>query len=192
MMSIVVVGGGQAGASLVTKLRGLGYEGALTLICAEPVPPYQRPPLSKAYLLGDMTKERLFLKPEAFYADQNIDLKLGVEVTTIDPSAKTVTSGGETLAYDQLALTTGSVPRRLPAAIGGDLDGIYEVRGLADVDAMEPEFAEGKRVLVIGGGYIGLEAAAVASKLGLHVTLVEMADRILQRVAAPETSDFFR
>ncbi|MEM7188264.1 MAG: FAD-dependent oxidoreductase, partial [Pseudomonadota bacterium] len=105
---------------------------------------------------------------------------------------KTVAVGGETLEYDHLALTTGSVPRRLPAAIGGDLDGVYEVRGLADVDAMEPEFAEGKRALVIGGGYIGLEAAAVASKLGVSVVLVEMADRILQRVAAPETSDYFR
>ena len=139
-----------------------------------------------------MELERLYLRPESFYADQNISLRLGAHVSAIDPAAKTLTVDGETLAYDQLALTTGSTPRRLPAAIGGALDGVYVVRGLSDVDAMEPEFGEGKRVLIIGGGYIGLEAAAVAAKKGLNVTLVEMADRILQRVASPETSDYFR
>lgn len=192
MGGIVVVGGGQAAASLVAKLRTLGYEGAVTLISEEPVPPYQRPPLSKAYLLGEMTEERLYLRPAGFYADQNIDLGLSTRADAIDPAAKTVTVGAEAFSYDQLALCTGSVPRRLPARIGGDLGGVYEVRTLADVDRMAPEFTEGNRVLVIGGGYIGLEAAAVASKLGLEVTLVEMADRILQRVAAPATSDYFR
>ncbi|MEL7470202.1 MAG: FAD-dependent oxidoreductase [Pseudomonadota bacterium] len=192
MGGIVVVGGGQAAASLVAKLRGLGFDGALTLISEEPVPPYQRPPLSKAYLMGDMTAERLFLKPEAFYADQNIDLRLGARVDRIDPAAKTVHMGGAEISYDHLALCTGSVPRRLPAAIGGNLDGVFEVRTLADVDRMAPSFGVGRHVLVIGGGYIGLEAAAVASKLGLKVTLVEMAERILQRVAAPQTSDYFR
>jgi 3-phenylpropionate/trans-cinnamate dioxygenase ferredoxin reductase subunit len=192
MGGIVVVGGGQAGASLVAKLRSLGHDGAVTLISAEPVPPYQRPPLSKAYLLGDMTAERLYLRPEEFYADQNIDLKLSTRIDAIDPATKTITAGGEVISYDQLALCTGSTPRMLPASIGGDLDGVYAVRTLGDVDRMAPEFAEGRRVLVVGGGYIGLEAAAVASKLGLQVTLVEMAERILQRVAAPETSDFFR
>ncbi|MGD1925191.1 MAG: NAD(P)/FAD-dependent oxidoreductase [Paracoccaceae bacterium] len=192
MGGIVVVGGGQAGASLVAKLRSLGYDGALTLISEEPVPPYQRPPLSKAYLMGDMTAERLFLKPEAFYADQNIDLRLSARVDRIDPAAKTVHMGGAKISYDHLALCTGSVPRRLPAAIGGDLDGVFEVRTLTDVDEMSPSFQAGRHVLVIGGGYIGLEAAAVASKLGLKVTLVEMAERILQRVAAPQTSDYFR
>ncbi|MEL6996623.1 MAG: FAD-dependent oxidoreductase [Pseudomonadota bacterium] len=192
MGGIVVVGGGQAAASLVAKLRGLGFDGALTLISEEPVPPYQRPPLSKAYLMGDMTAERLFLKPEAFYADQNIDLRLGTRVDRIDPAAKTVHTGGAEISYDHLALCTGSVPRRLPAAIGGNLDGVFEVRTLADVDQMAPSFGAGRHVLVIGGGYIGLEAAAVASKLDLKVTLVEMAERILQRVAAPQTSDYFR
>ena len=192
MGGIVVVGGGQAAASLVAKLRTLGCEDAITLITEEPVPPYQRPPLSKAYLMGDMAEERLYLRPAEFYADQNIDLRLSTRVAAIDPAAKTVTANGETVRYDQLALCTGSNPRRLPARIGGDLDSVYEVRTLADVDRMAPEFIQGRRVLVIGGGYIGLEAAAVASKLGLEVTLVEMAERILQRVAAPETSDYFR
>lgn len=192
MSHIIVIGAGQAGSSLTAKLRKLGFDGKVTLIGEESAPPYQRPPLSKAYLLGDMERERLFLRPESFYADQDIELRLGARVEAIDAAAKTVTVGGEVLEYDQLALTTGSEPRRLPAAIGGDLDGIYTVRGLPDVDAMAPEFVEGRHVLIIGGGYIGLEAAAVAAKSGLKVTLVEMADRILQRVASTETSDFFR
>ncbi|WP_321830196.1 NAD(P)/FAD-dependent oxidoreductase [Thalassovita sp.] len=192
MQKIVVVGAGQAGASLVAKLRSLGFEGEVTLIGAEPVLPYQRPPLSKAYLLGDMALERLYLRPESFYADNNITLRLGAEVTGIDRAAKSVQLAKGAIDYDALVLTTGSAPRHLPAAIGGALEGVHVVRGLADVDAMGPEFGEGKSVLIVGGGYIGLEAAAVAAKKGLKVTLVEMADRILQRVAAPETSDYFR
>lgn len=193
MTHVVVVGAGQAGASLVAKLRAVGFEGEITLIGAEKVPPYQRPPLSKAYLLGEMAEERLYLRPAEFYADQDISLRLDTRVTGINSAAKTITlSDGETLAYDELAITTGAHPRMLPAAIGGMLDGVFAVRDLSDADAMAPEFTAGKRVLIIGGGYIGLEAAAVASKLGLQVTLVEMADRILQRVAAPETSDYFR
>ena len=192
MGHVIVIGAGQAGASCVAKLRSGGYEGEVTLIGAEPVPPYQRPPLSKAYLLGDMALERLFLRPESFYAEQDITLRLNQQVEAIDAAAKTVSVAGEMLRYDDLVLTTGSVPNRLPAAIGGDLDGVHVVRDLADVDAMSPRFTEGAKVLIVGGGYIGLEAAAVAAKLGLQVTLVEMSERILQRVAAPETSDFFR
>lgn len=192
MTHIVVIGGGQAGSSLVAKLRALKHDGPITLICGEDVPPYQRPPLSKAYLLGEMEEDRLYLRPESFYAEKDIALKLGRKVTAVDTAAKTVTVGDEVISYDQLALTTGSVPRRLPEALGGALEGVYTVRSLRDVDAMQPEFQPGRHVLVIGGGYIGLEAAAVASKLGLKVTLVEMAERILQRVAAPQTSDWFR
>ena len=193
MTHVVVVGAGQAGASLVAKLRAVGFDGDITLIGAEKVPPYQRPPLSKAYLLGEMAEERLYLRPAEFYADHNITLRLDTRVTGIDRAARTVVlSDGQTLHYDELALTTGAHPRTLPAAVGGMLDGVFAVRDLSDADAMAPAFTAGRRVLIIGGGYIGLEAAAVASKLGLQVTLVEMADRILQRVAAPETSDYFR
>ncbi len=192
MSHIVVIGAGQAGASLVARLRKDGFEGDITLVGAEPHLPYQRPPLSKAYLLGEMELERLFLRPESFYAENNITLRLGQPVTAIDPQAKTVTVGDAVISYDQLALTTGSHPRRLPAAIGGDLDGVHVVRDLAHVDDMEPYVTEGARALIVGGGYIGLEAAAVCAKRGVKVTLVEMADRILQRVAAPETSDYFR
>jgi len=192
MPGVVVVGAGQAGASLVARLRKDGYEGRITLIGEEPAPPYQRPPLSKAYLLGDMALERLYLRPHHYYGEVGIDLRLGARVDRIDRAARCVHVEGEAIPYETLVLTTGSVPRRLPAGIGGDLDGVHVVRDLADADAMGPQFGPGKRVLIVGGGYIGLEAAAVAAKKGLKVTLVEMSKRILSRVAAPETSDFFR
>lgn len=196
MSHYIVVGAGQAGQSIVTTLRWQGFEGQITLIGDEPAIPYQRPPLSKAYLLGEMEFDRLYLRPEGYYTDENITLRRSTQVTGIDAAMKTiaVTKDGvsETLSYDALALTTGSAPRRLPATIGGDLDGVYTMRSLADADAIAPEFVEGASVLIVGGGYIGLEAAAVAAKKGLNVTLVEMSERILQRVASKETSDYFR
>lgn len=192
MSGIVIIGAGQAGASLAIKLRALGYKGDVTLIGEEKFLPYQRPPLSKKYLLGDMALDRLYLRPRDFYTEQLISLRLGAHVTAINPTAKTISIGDETISYDHLALTTGSTPRLLPAAIGGRLNGVFAVRSLADVGAMQPAFESGGHVLIIGGGYIGLEAAAVAAAKGLKVTLVEMADRILQRVACAETSDYFR
>jgi 3-phenylpropionate/trans-cinnamate dioxygenase ferredoxin reductase subunit len=192
MSHVVVIGAGQAGASVVARLRAKGHSGPITLIGEEPVPPYQRPPLSKGYLLGEMGADRLMLRSPEFYHENGITLKLGHPVDRIDRVAQTVTVGDDVIGYDELVLTTGSVPRRLPAAIGGDLAGVYTVRTLADVDAEASDFVPGRRVVIVGGGYIGLEAAAVAAKLGLQVTVVEMAPRILQRVAAPETSDWFR
>ena len=192
MAQVVVIGAGQAGASCVARLRAKGYEGRILLIGDEPVAPYQRPPLSKAYLLGEMEMERLLLRAPEFYTENAIELRLGQSVSAVDPAARTVTIGGETIAYDDLVLATGSIPRRLPAAIGGDLKGVYTVRTLADIDGARHEFQPGRHLVVIGGGYIGLEAAAVAAKLGLTVHVVEMAPRILQRVAAPETSAYFR
>jgi 3-phenylpropionate/trans-cinnamate dioxygenase ferredoxin reductase component len=189
---IVVIGAGQAGAACVARLRAEGFAGPITLIGEEPVPPYQRPPLSKAYLLGEMSIDRLLLRPESYYRDAGITLMLGCPVDAIDRASRQVIVGGQTIAYDALVLATGAVPRRLPAAIGGDLGGVHVVRGLADVDGMAPGLQPGRRALIVGGGYIGLEAAAVARKRGMDVTLIEMAPRILQRVAAPETSDFFR
>ncbi len=191
-MRVVIVGAGQAGAALAARLRALGHQGPLTMIGEEPAPPYQRPPLSKAYLLGEMEEERLWLRAPGFWAENGIDLRLGQRVTAIDRAARTVTAGGEVIPYDHLCLTTGSTPRRLPAAIGGDLAGVHTVRTLADVDAMRPDFAPGKRAVIVGGGYIGLEAAAVACKLGVEATVIEMAPRILQRVASPETSAHVR
>ena len=191
-MQVVVIGAGQAGAALVAKLRALGHQGPITLIGDEPAPPYQRPPLSKAYLMGEMEEERLWLRAPEFYRDHAITLQLGTPVTAINRADRQITLGDQVIPYDALALTTGSAARTLPAGIGGTLPGVYTVRTLADVDAIRPEFRPGRRLIIIGGGYIGLEAAAVAAKLGLDVTVVELAPRILQRVAAPETSDHFR
>lgn len=143
-------------------------------------------------MLGEIELERLFLRPQSFYDDHNITLQLGSHVTKIDRDARTVITDAGSLSYDNLILATGSWPRRLPPAIGGDLRGVYVMRDLSDADAMAAEFQKDRHVLIIGGGYIGLEAAAVAAQKGLRVTLVEMADRILQRVAAPQTSDYFR
>ena len=192
MTHVVVIGAGQAGAALVARLSAGSHQGSITLIGAEPHPPYQRPPLSKAYLMGEMAAERLWLRGAEFYAEHGITLRLGQVVAAIDPVGKTVSLGSDSLAYDELVLTTGSTPRRLPTAMGGDLVGVYTVRSLSDVDAMKSEFVAGRRLVIVGGGYIGLEAAAVARKLGLDVTVLEMAPRILQRVAAPETSDYVR
>ena len=192
MTDVVIIGAGQAGAAVAARLRAGGHSGKITLIGEETAPPYQRPPLSKGYLMGALDAERLWLRNAEFYSENSITLRLGAPVTDINPAAKTVSVAGDVVGYDELVLTTGSSPRRLPAAIGGDLDGVYTVRMLIDVDAMKAEFVAGRRVVIVGGGYIGLEAAAVAAKMGLDVTVVEMAPRILQRVAAPETSDYFR
>jgi len=192
MAGVVVIGAGQAGAALVAGLRAGGHAGSLTLVGEEPVPPYQRPPLSKKYLLGEMTRERLFLRPESYYAEAGIALRTGRRVTGIDRAAQEVVIGATRLGYETLVLATGAVPRRLPAAIGGNLGGVHVVRTLADVDAMAPGFVSGARVLIVGGGYIGLEAAAVAASRGMAVVMIEAADRILKRVAARETSDYFR
>ena len=192
MSGIVIVGGGQAAASTAAKLRSLGYQGDITLLGEEPVAPYQRPPLSKAYLLGDMPLERLTLRGEDFWDEHRITLRLGTRVEAIDATQKQVRFGSEQLSYDDLVICTGAPPRRLPADMGGALEGVYTVRRLADVDRMQAEFRAGARLVVIGGGYIGLEAAAVARKLGLEVTLVEAAPRILGRVAAEATADAIR
>ncbi len=193
MAGIVVIGAGQAGATVIEKLRTYGYDGPLTLIGDEPHPPYQRPPLSKAYLLGEMAKERLFLRPLSFYQDHNVTIHLGARAIGINRQAHEVhLADGAPVPYSRLVLAMGSCPRRLPNTVGGNLEGVYTVRDLADVDAMAPEFRPGARVLVIGGGYIGLEAAAVAATRGLKVTLIEVAERILNRVSCYDTAEYFR
>ncbi|MEL6765796.1 MAG: FAD-dependent oxidoreductase [Pseudomonadota bacterium] len=191
-MRIVIIGGGQAAASAAAKLRALGHDGPVTMLMAEPVPPYQRPPLSKKYLLGEFARERLYLKPESFYAENGIELAAGEPALAIDPAARSVTTPNRGLPYDALLIATGATPRRLPEAAGGTLPGVFVMRDLADADALAPLVAAGGRALVIGGGYIGLEAAAVAASRGLEVTLVEMAPRILNRVACAETADDVR
>ena len=192
MRKVVVVGGGQAGHSVVAKLNSLGFDGKITLVAEEPFRPYQRPPLSKKYLLGEMDEARLYLKPLEYYGDHGVRLILGASCEGIDRSSRTVTVSGETIPYDDLVLATGSIPRKLPEAIGGSLRGVYTVRTIADIKDIAPGFVPDAKVLVVGGGYIGLEAASAAVAKGLNVCVVEMAERILQRVAAPETSDFIR
>lgn len=190
---LVIVGAGQAAFALAAKLRALKDERAITIIGSEDAYPYQRPPLSKKYLLGEMTFDRLMFRPEEWYAENNVDIRLSTWVEEIDRAAKSVRmQDGSTLTYDKLVLATGAAPRLLPASIGGDLEGVLTVRDKRDADLLVEEMKPGRRLLVIGGGYIGLEAAAVARKLGLEVTLIEMADRILQRVAAKETADIMR
>lgn len=188
-----IVGAGQAGFSVAQKLREFGHQGPITLLGEEPHPPYQRPPLSKAYLLGEMSADRLHLRPRSFYEEKDIELRLDCRVTAIDRQAREIELGdGSRLPYARVVLATGARPRSLPAAIGGALSGIYPIRTLTDIDAVSGEFGPGRHVLVVGGGYIGLEAAAVAAKRGLRVTLIEAAPRILQRVACELTSDHFR
>jgi len=165
----------------------------MTILGAEPVLPYQRPPLSKKYLLGEMSFDRLLFRPEAWYAENDIEIRLSTPVEAIDREKRVVTLfDGSEISYGTLALATGATPRRLPGAIGGELQGVYTVRDKADADRLAEEMKPGHRLLIVGGGYIGLEAAAVARKLGLDVTLIEMADRILARVAAPETAAAIR
>lgn len=191
-MRIVIIGAGQAAASMAARLRAKGHEGPLTVIGAEAVPPYQRPPLSKAYLLGQMGLDRLTLRAPEWWQAQGIELRLGERAMAVDPQARRVTTDCGVLDYDALGLTLGAAPRRLPAAMGGDLPGAHVLRDLADIDALAPLMVAGARLVVIGGGYIGLEAAAVARKLGLEVTLIEAAPRILGRVASGETADMIR
>ena len=190
---LVVVGGGQAAFALVAKLRALKDTRPITVVAAEACLPYQRPPLSKKYLLREMTLDRLLYRPEAWYAEHDIDIRLSTMVTRVNRAAKEVTlSDGSKLGYETLALATGATPRRLPAAGGGDLAGVFVVRDFTDADRLAAEMRPGRHVLVIGGGYIGLEAAAVARSCGLDVTVIEMADRILQRVASAATSAIVR
>ncbi len=192
MDHVAVVGAGQAGASLCETLRAQGYAGRLTLWGDEPEPPYQRPPLSKAYLLGEMPRERLHLRPVSFWEAQGVELRLGTRVDAIDPDARTLTHAGGTEGWDALVLATGSRPHALPERCTGGLPGVHTVRDLADIDALRGDLREGGRMLVVGGGYIGLEAAAVARHLGLEVLLVELNVRLLSRVACAPTADWFR
>jgi len=190
---IVVVGAGQAAASFITRHVTLGSEQPILLIGEEAHPPYQRPPLSKKYLLGELERERLFIRPLEWYADQTIELRSDTHVDAIDRDRRQViTAGGDSIEYDKLLLCIGASAHSLPADIGGSLDGVFTLRSIADIDKMSPGFQTGRKLLIIGGGYIGLEAAAVGRQLGLEVTLLEAADRILQRVAAAETSNYFR
>ena len=189
--SVVIVGGGQAGAQAAFSLRQGGFKQNIRILCDEPYVPYQRPPLSKAYLKGDFARDRLFLKPEGWYTQHNVDLSLQKRVVKIDRSSRSIhCEDGSRVPYDALILSTGSRPRQLPVT-GSDLKHIYELRGIDDVELLRAVATPDKRILIVGAGYIGLEVAATASSLGLDVTVIEMADRVLERVTAPIMSSFF-
>jgi 3-phenylpropionate/trans-cinnamate dioxygenase ferredoxin reductase subunit len=191
MSGMVVIGAGQAASQLVASLRAEGYTAPITVVGDEAYPPYQRPPLSKKFLSGELEEERLFIRPLEFYAQANAALILNTRATAVDLATKHVTlADGAVLPYETLAFTTGSRVRKLTTP-GADLPGIFYLRGIDDVKAIQPHFEAGKRLVVVGGGYIGLETAAVAAKRGLTVTIVEALDRCLQRVTSQQISDFF-
>ncbi|WP_430404743.1 NAD(P)/FAD-dependent oxidoreductase [Hyphomonas sp.] len=188
---IVVIGGGQAGAQVLQSLRQGGYTGALTLIGDEPALPYQRPPLSKAYMKGEMTEERLYFRPAPWYQDQNIEVILSTRATGIDRTNRKVElAHGGHLDYDALIIATGSRPRPLPVK-GATLQGVHDLRDLSDVERIRPNMIGGRKMVIIGAGYIGLEAAAVARQMDMDVTVLEMAPRVLARVTSPVMSAFF-
>jgi NADPH-dependent 2,4-dienoyl-CoA reductase/sulfur reductase-like enzyme len=189
---VAIVGTGHGGAQAAIALRQHGHEGSILMIGRDDAPPYERPPLSKEYLAGDKGFERIMIRPESFWADKAIGLRLGAAVTGIDPAAYRLTlSDGGQVTYGKLIWSGGGDPRRLPVP-GAVLPGVFYVRDKADADAMMAALAGGaKRAVVIGGGYIGLEAAAVLRKLDCEVVLVEMLTRLLARVAGEELSTFY-
>jgi 3-phenylpropionate/trans-cinnamate dioxygenase ferredoxin reductase subunit len=190
--SVVIVGAGQAASQLVASLRTEGYAGTITVVGDEPYIPYQRPPLSKAFLAGDLARERLFIKPEEFYAEARCHLMLNTRAVAIDRARKVVKLTDDLeLNYTALALATGSRVRQLPLP-GGDLPGCFYLRGIADVEHLQNRITPGSRIVIIGAGYIGLEVAAVAVKRGLKVTVLEALPRVMARAACPEVSAFYQ
>jgi 3-phenylpropionate/trans-cinnamate dioxygenase ferredoxin reductase component len=188
---VVIVGGGQAGLSAAAELRKRGYDGPVTMVCDEPTPPYQRPPLSKAYLSGELPADRLWLKPEAFYAAARIDLKPATRAQAIDRAGRSlILSSGERLAWDHLILATGGQAKRPPLP-GAELKGVHVLRTLVQADALSDALKDAKKIAILGAGYIGLEVAASARKRGLEVAVVEAADRPMARTASPLLGGFF-
>jgi len=189
--TVVIVGGGQAGAQAVDTLRREGFPGRLVLICDERMLPYQRPPLSKKFLSGQMTAERLLFRHRGFYDEHAVELKLGVRATRIDAAARRVgLSNGEEIQYDRLLLCVGASARRMSCP-GSDLAGVHYLRNVDDAAAIREGLKPGARVIVVGGGYIGLEIAATAREMGCAVAVLEMADRVMNRVVASNVSEYF-
>lgn len=188
---VVIVGAGHGGAQAAVALRQAKFAGSMLIVGAEPELPYERPPLSKEYLAGDKPFERLLIRPAAFWQERDVALMLGRRVTRVDAAGRTISlDNGATLGYGELIWATGGEPRRLTCA-GNDLAGVHMVRTRADVDRMTAELDGVEQAVVIGGGYIGLEAAAVLAKLGKRVVLLEALDRVLARVAGETLSRFY-
>jgi len=189
--TILIIGGGQAGAQAVDTLRREGFRGRLVLVGDEPQLPYQRPPLSKKFLSGELAEERLYFRHRAFYDEHEVELMLGCSATRIDRAARRVfLSNGAEIAYDRMLLALGATSRRLTCP-GAELAGVHYLRTIADVARIQAALKPGARTVIIGGGYIGLETAATARKQGCVVTVLEMADRVMNRVVASNVSDYF-
>jgi 3-phenylpropionate/trans-cinnamate dioxygenase ferredoxin reductase subunit len=190
-LRVLIIGAGHAGGSVAGFLRLYGFEGPITLIGDEPIPPYQRPPLSKAWLKGEADADSLQLKDPAWWAETGCDLRLGQTVTHIDRAARTVTVNGEALPYDALVIATGARARRIDL-VGASLDGVLFLRTAADAEALKPRLGPRRRLAVIGGGYVGLEAAASATALGGSAVVLEREARVLARVASEPLSAFYQ
>ena len=191
MAGMVIIGCGQAGGQAAASLRQEKYEGPITMIGQEPYIPYQRPPLSKQYLSGEQEKEKLSLRQESFYSEKEINLMLETSVLSLDPHKKELQlEKGETVTYDKLLIATGGRPRKLEVD-GHTLKGIHYLRNIDDVDAIKTQMSISQNLVIVGGGYIGLEVASVAIKKGLTVSVLEMESRILERVTTEEMSAFY-
>lgn len=189
---IVIAGAGHAAGQIVASLKQQKFAGQIVLVGDEPYLPYQRPPLSKKFLSGDLPAERLYVKPESFYDDPQIEVQLETTISAIDRKNKVLrTTDDSTIQYDKLILALGSRVRRLPIE-GADLEGVHYLRSIADVERIRTELHSKKTAVIVGAGYIGLEVAAVIRQSGLDVTVVEMADRVMSRVVSPEISDFYQ
>jgi len=192
MEKVVIIGAGHAAGQVVATLRQKKYSGQITLIGDEAWFPYQRPPLSKKFLSGELPADRLYVKPPSFYADAGVDVQLETTVTSIDPTAHTAhCASGKSFDYDKLVIATGSRPRTIELP-GSKLAGIHYLRSIDDVNAIRSSLTEGSEVAIVGAGYIGLEVAAVVAQLGHKVTVVEMADRVMSRVVSEEVSHFYQ
>ncbi|MDH3547627.1 MAG: FAD-dependent oxidoreductase, partial [Gammaproteobacteria bacterium] len=189
--TVVIAGAGHAAGQVVATLKQKQYPGRIVLLGDEPYLPYQRPPLSKKYLAGELPAERLHFKPKSFYDDPRIDTRLSTRITGIDRDSHSVlTAEGDAVKYDKLVLALGSRVRTIPVA-GSELEGVHYLRTIADVDAIRADLSLGKRLVIVGAGYIGLEVAAVCRQLGLDVTVIEMAERVMSRVVSPQVSAFY-
>ena len=192
-LGTVVVGAGQSGLNVAIRLRALGYDKPITLIGEEAHLPYQRPPLSKKFLAGELDAKSLLLRPADFYQDQRIDLKIGMRGTAIDTRERRIDlSDGSALAYEDLVLATGTRARELPLALTAGLRGVHVLRGADHALALQRALAAGRNLVVVGGGFVGLEVAATVRQAGMNVTVLEQAPRILQRVAGAEVSQRLR
>jgi 3-phenylpropionate/trans-cinnamate dioxygenase ferredoxin reductase subunit len=190
--TIVIAGAGHGAGQVVASLKQHKFDGKIILVGDEPYLPYQRPPLSKKYLAGELPPERLYVKPASFYDDPQVEVRLETRIASIDRSARVVaTSDDEEIGYDKLVLALGSRVRKVPVD-GADLPGIHYLRSIADVDAIREDMSSNRNVVIVGAGYIGLEVAAVCCQHGLQVSVLEMEDRVMRRVVSPNVSDYYQ